>query len=79
MTDIAGRGQQAQRLLDDPVLNEALAAIVQEQVALWAKSPWDAPAKREENYMLVVAVDRLRGKLRTFVEDAAFEAARTRA
>ena len=72
----AEKAEQAQRLLDDPVLNEAFAAVIKEQTDAWAKSPIEQTAQRENYYMIVVAIDRLRGKLGAMVDAAKFEAKR---
>jgi hypothetical protein len=60
---------QAQRLLDDPTLVEAFSAVVNDALAELVGTPIDGAAKREDLYRLIVAVDRVRGKLRSYVDD----------
>lgn len=73
MTD--ARAEHAQRLLEDEVLTEAFSAVVNEMIAEWARSPSDAADKRESYYRNIVAVDRVRGMLRKFVDDGKLAAA----
>ena len=70
MSDAGSKGAQAQRLMDDPVLTEAFATVVNEAIAEWARSPADATELRESLHRLIIAVDRVRGKLRSFLDDA---------
>lgn len=75
MSELSDR---AQALLDDPVLKAAFQAVVDEQIAAWAKSPIEHAEKREDYYRIIVAVDRVRGKLRQVIDDAKFDAAKGR-
>ena len=70
--------ERAQALLDDPLLTAAFKAVVDEQIAAWAKSALDQADKREDYYRMIVAVDRVRGKLRQVIDDDKFAAAKAR-
>ncbi len=75
MSEISDR---AQALLDDPVLTAAFKAVIDEQIENWAKSPLDQAEQRESYYRIIVAVDRVRGKLRQVIDNATFDAAKGR-
>lgn len=66
MSDTA---EQAKRLLDDPVLTDAFSVVVNEAIAEWVRTPISGVDKREDLYRLVVAVDRVRGRLRALVDE----------
>lgn len=75
MSDVTARAAHAERLMNDEVLKEAFAAVVNEMVAEWVSSPIDAADKRESYYRNIVAVDRVRGKLKSFMDDGKLAAA----
>lgn len=56
-------------MLDDPTLVEAFSAVVNDALAELVSTPIEGVAKREDLYRLIVAVDRVRGKLRAYVDD----------
>lgn len=69
MSDVIARGLAAERLLSDETMNEVWSAVLHDMMTQWAKTPEDQADKREALYRNVVAVDRVRGLLRTFVQD----------
>lgn len=69
MSDKAARAAQAKQLLKDQILKEAFAVVVNEAIAEWVRTPANAVEKREELYRMVVAVDRVRGKLNAIVDE----------
>ena len=73
--DVESRASQAHRLLEDPVLKEAFSAVLNEMIAEWITSRSEDAEKRESYYRNVVAVDRVRGKLKAFVDDGKMAAA----
>jgi ABC-type thiamine transport system ATPase subunit len=57
------RGEQARRLLDDPLLGEAFASV---DIALrdaWAATIDDATAERERLWLMLKLLARVRGHL----------------
>jgi hypothetical protein len=75
VTDVISRGRAAQQLLADETINEAFSAVLHDTMTLWAKTPEEDAPKRERLYFTIVAVDRLRGKLRSYVQDGTLAAA----
>lgn len=78
MTDVIARGLAAERILADETMNEAWSALLHDLMAEWAKSPESKPELREALYRNVVAIDRVRGKLSSFVQDGKFAAEKAR-
>lgn len=75
MSTLDARTQHAERLLEDEVLKEAFSAVINQMLAEIATSPSEAADKRESCYRNIVAVDRVRGMLRQFVNDGKLAAA----
>jgi hypothetical protein len=69
MSEASTHAAQAERLLNDPILTDAFAVVVNEAIAEWLRTPPNATEKREELYRQVVAVDRLRGRLRSIIDE----------
>lgn len=69
MSDKTARAADAQRLLDDPILKEAFAVVVNEAIAEWVNTPSAAIETRESLHRMVVTVDRVRGQLRRIIDD----------
>jgi len=64
--DVIRRGDQASRLLQDPVLAAAFAEIRQDAYRLWLDSKPSEHDRREELYRIVQALELVRSKLRTY-------------
>jgi len=61
------RGLKAQRLWDDPLLQEIFAEIEREVLDGWKTSRSEERDRREEIYYLQRAVEHLKQKIRTHV------------
>lgn len=68
------RGQRAQMLLDDSVLNEALDAIEREVVDQWADCPARDKEGKEALWQLLKTSKKFRALLLGYVETGRFEA-----
>jgi hypothetical protein len=64
--DVIRRGDQASRLLQDPVLAAAFAEIRQDAYRMWLDSKPSEDVRREELYRIVQALELVRGKLRAY-------------
>jgi hypothetical protein len=60
MADEIARGQHAQRLLDDPMMTEVLAAMRDEQIAAWLGSGVEQDTERESIWKFVKMIDRIK-------------------
>jgi len=64
--DVIRRGDQASRLLQDPVLAGAFAEIRQDAYRMWLDSQPSENVRREELYRIIQALELVRGKLRAY-------------
>lgn len=62
------RGEQAERLLSDPLLVEAFATIEQELTRQWQDSPARDTQARETLWLSLKLLHRLQGQLQVVVE-----------
>lgn len=62
----ARRGEQARRLLEDPLLQEAFTAVDRALREAWAATQDDATAQRERLWLML----RLLGRVRAHLVDA---------
>jgi hypothetical protein len=74
------RGEQARRLLDDPLLKEAFAAVEEGLQSAWRATAEDAAGERERLWLMLQLLGRVRGHLTEVFEtgrlaDIEFEAA----
>jgi len=69
------RGEQAQRLLDDPILADAFATIEQEYIEQWQNSPARDAEGREKLYMMLKLLQRVKGHLSQVVDTGKLEKA----
>ena len=67
--DLVRRGQQAQTLLNDPLLKEAFDAMSQDCYAQWQTSPPDDTARREHLYLMSRLLGGLKAHLHSLVLD----------
>lgn len=68
------KAQDAERLLNEPILKEALAAIKSEIIAQWAATPARDTDGREWIWRHMKVVEKFEAILRTYVEDGKIEA-----
>ena len=62
------RGEQARRLLDDPLLQEAFAAVDGALREAWVATADDAVGERERLWLMLKLLGRLRGHLAETIE-----------
>lgn len=67
------KGEQAERLMENPVLVEALDKLEGEYLKAWRDSPLNAVEMRETAFVMVRAVDRLRQQLNEFATNGKIE------
>lgn len=79
MTDATARAAHAQRLMDDPMLMEALANIRAAAINAWqSTATGDAPA-REFAWLTVKVVNRIETELQSIIDNGIIVAARVQA
>lgn len=71
---IVAKGQEAQRLMENPVLIEALETIRRKQTTVFATSAPGDRDKRETAYYTLKAIEELELQLSKFKSDGVFEA-----
>lgn len=76
MDDTEIRARNAQQLLENPLLDEALTVLRGEAIDAWAGTKAAATEERERHWMMVKAADRLREYLKSAVDDGRFAANR---
>ena len=62
------RGEQAKRLLDDPLLQEAFAAVDQALRDAWSSTADDATDERERLWLMLKLLGRVRAHLSRVLE-----------
>jgi hypothetical protein len=62
------RGEQARRLLDDPLLKEAFQNVETALREAWAATADDATAERERLWLMLKLLGRVRGDLKEVLE-----------
>ena len=70
------RAAAAQRLLDDPLLQEAFANVREEAIAKWASTGIAQDREREIAWLTVKLVDRLKGEFESVIVDGKIAAKR---
>jgi hypothetical protein len=76
VTDIDIRARNAQQLLENPLLGEALSEIEAEAIKAWIGTKLDDTPTRERLWMQVKAAHRVREVLQGAVDAGRFEAGR---
>lgn len=76
MTDAEIRARNAQQLLENPLLQEALGQVQQEAIEAWMATKAGAVEDRERHWMMVKCAQRLREVLQGAVDNGQFEARR---
>lgn len=67
-------GEAARKLLDDPVLHEALARVERKLIESWKNSAAGDGPSREEAYRMFWAVGALKVELRIMIANASMSA-----
>jgi len=62
------RGEQARRLLDDPLLQEAFATVETNLRDAWSATADDAAAERERLWLMLKLLGRVRAHLTSVLE-----------
>lgn len=76
MTDATARAAHAQRLMDDPMLIEALANIRQAAINAWQATPIAGEREREVAWLTVKVVGRIEAELQSIIDNGRIAAAR---
>lgn len=76
MSDAAARAAQAKRLMEDPMLVEALANIRLAAIKAWEATKIDQSEAREFAWLTVKVVGRIEGELQNIIDNGAITAAR---
>ena len=76
MIDAVARAEQAQRLLDDPLLTELLDSIEAAAITAWSSTAIDAVEHREMAYHSLKASRRVRDTLKGVVDNGLVAASR---
>ncbi len=79
MTDAATRAAAAQRLLDEPLLQEAFANVRGAAIEAWIATKTADASAREFAWLTVKAVDRIAVELQSVVDTGKIAAARIQA
>lgn len=79
MSDVQARAAAAQRLLDDPLLVEALDNIRAAAITAWESTPIDKQQEREVAWLTVKIVNRFKAELGSIITDGKIAASRVQA
>jgi hypothetical protein len=79
MSDKAARAAAVKRLIDDPLLVEALANIRHSAIKAWESTSIDKEKEREFAWLTVKVVNRIEAELQSIIDDGAIAAARLQA
>lgn len=79
MSDVEARASHAKRLLDDPVLQDALKKVRDEALKAWEITAARDTEGREWAWLTVKNVDRINAALQGMVDDGKIAAARVQA
>lgn len=76
MSDASTRAAAAKRLMDDPLLIEALANIRAAAINSWVGTATNQAEAREFAWLTVKVVDRIEAELQSVIDNGAIAAAR---
>ncbi len=76
MTDATARAAHAQRLMDDPMLIEALTNIRVAAIKVWESTATDGAQAREFAWLTVKVVNRIETELQSIIDNGRIAAAR---
>lgn len=79
MSDKAARSAAASRLLEDPILVEALGNIRLAAIQAWTRTGTADAAQREFAWLTVKVVDRIEAELQSIIDDGLIAAKRVQA
>ena len=79
MSDVAARAAGAARLLDDPLLVEALGNIRGAAIKAWESTSIDKSQEREVAWLTVKIVNRIEAELQSIITDGKIAASRVQA
>lgn len=79
MSEATARAAAAQRLLDDPMLQEAFAAVRNGAIEAWVQTKTADAQAREFAWLTVKAVDRIAAELQSIIDTGKIAAARVQA
>lgn len=79
MTDATARAAHAQRLMDDPMLVEALANIRFAATKAWESTAIGDAQAREFAWLTVKVVNRIEAELQSIIDNGRIAAARVQA
>ena len=79
MSDAAVRAAHAKRLMDDPMLIEALANIRLAAIKAWESTKTDQNEAREFAWITVKVVGRIEAELQSIIDNGVIAAARVQA
>lgn len=79
MSDAQARAAHAKRLIDDPVLIEALGNIRQAAIKAWTSTGVAQEREREVAWLTVKVVDRIETELQSIIDNGTIAALRTQA
>ncbi len=79
MSDATARAAHAQRLMDDPVLIEALANIRFAAIKAWETTAIDNAQAREFAWLTVKVVGRIEAELQSIIDNGKIAASRVQA
>ena len=76
VSDVAARAAAAKRLLEDPLLTEALANIRGAAIKAWESTGIDKQQDREVAWLTVKVVNRIEAELESIIVDGMIAAKR---
>jgi hypothetical protein len=79
MSDAAARAAHAKRLMEDPVLIEALSNIRQTAIQAWSATNTQQVDQREFAWLTVKVVNRIEAELQNIIDNGAIAASRVQA
>jgi hypothetical protein len=79
MSDATTRAAHAQRLMDDPLLIEALANIRHQAINAWQATATADQQQREIAWLTVKVVNRIEAELQSIIDEGKIAAARVQA
>lgn len=74
--DATTKAEHAKRLMEDPILKEALGNIRETAIKAWTQTKADAQQEREIAWLTVKVLDRIEGELLAIIDGGKIAAAR---
>ncbi len=79
MSDATARAAHAKRLMEDPLLTEALGNIRHAAIKAWESTPVAGEKEREFAWLTVKVVSRIEAELQSIIDNGAIAARRVQA